>query len=46
MARFLLPKNPWTYNYGSDALDGDKVAFEEPVPQMRLFWDAPLDEEV
>lgn len=34
MARFLLPKNPWMYNYGSDALDGDvdQVAFEEPVP--------------
>jgi hypothetical protein len=34
MARFLLPKSPWTYNYASDALDGDvdKVAFAEPVP--------------
>jgi hypothetical protein len=34
MARFLLPKNPWTYDYDTDALDGDarNVAFEEPVP--------------
>src|SRR5262245_3521217 len=34
MARSLLPKNPWTYDYGSDALDGDvnKISFEEPVP--------------
>ena len=34
MARFLLPKTPWMYNYASNALDGDvdKVAFAEPVP--------------
>ena len=34
MARFLLPKSPWMYDYGADALDGDvnSVAFEEPVP--------------
>ena len=34
MARFLLPNNPWTYDYDADALDGDvdKVAFAEPVP--------------
>jgi len=39
MARFLLPKNPWMYDYGSDALDGDvdKVAFEEPVPHALQF---------
>lgn len=39
MARFLLPKNPWTYDYGSDALDGavDNVAFEEPVPHALQF---------
>jgi len=39
MARFLLPKSPWRYNYGSDALDGDvdNIAFEEPVPYALQF---------
>lgn len=34
MARFLIPKNPWLYNYSADALDGDpdKIAYEEPRP--------------
>jgi hypothetical protein len=40
MARFLLPKSPGMYDYGSDALDGDplNIAFEEPIPhEFELF---------
>ena len=34
MARWLLPKSPWTYDYASDALDGDvdNITFEDPIP--------------
>jgi len=40
MARFLLPKNPGMYDYGSDALDGDveNITFEEPIPYALELW--------
>jgi hypothetical protein len=43
MARFLLPKSPGLYDYGSDALDGDplNIVFEEPVPDALELWPPP-----
>jgi hypothetical protein len=40
MARFLLPKSPWTHDYGAVALDGDveNLTFEAPVPHALELW--------
>lgn len=36
MVRALRPKDPWTYCYGAEALDGDimQLSFEAPAPSV------------